>query len=605
MKKRKLKRREVLTAGAALAATGGVLAFDPARGLLAAIVDGIISSAKRRALVPRAEEEARNYLKVHLYGSPSRWIFDHPLRPSDKDGFCADPGIINRLNDFDPSRAHEISGRYEDVKVSGINMPYLWKHTVPGANGLERPLAELIHNMLIIRGCDMSEDGHPANSARLVAPVLGGPSLTALVAERTKASIPAVSIGRSPANRAFRSPLGVGLVEIPPEHFDYAQYLLGAFLPSAGHSNQSGEENLNTAIEEALGRLQDYSRSNNPGAEILGQERLRAEKLVRRGMASAVEGYAATVAKYSSIVDRAFSGAFIPGVNDRTVPSASLPLTVPGQAAVLDAFGRHHVGGKIICGGDYLQAIYSGKILELATRFALAEFVLTQGLSSSVLLAPSNEIGDILSGVTFPKAIGVEDVAARFNPESNTTTFEARAAMAEHRMDFSMDSHGVGLLPNLFSCTFYFRALGGCLLEIVERLKATNLNGRNLFDETVVHLSTEFERIPSKQLHDLDHNFRGQVTSIFSGLVKKPMVLGNILIGSPGAGGTSGIAAPVEGLDSKIVKISNISASMSQLLRVPKIVDRAQPLLEVRGGEIVPTIEPARNVEGEFAYKPA
>ncbi len=90
MKKSGLSRRQLLALGSA-AGAAGVLGIDPVRQMLSTMLQGLIAKARRQDSA--GGPAPRNYVQINLYGSPSRWLFDHPLKPFDGEPFVANSGI--------------------------------------------------------------------------------------------------------------------------------------------------------------------------------------------------------------------------------------------------------------------------------------------------------------------------------------------------------------------------------------------------------------------------------------------------------------------------------------------------------------------------------
>ncbi|MGZ3691332.1 MAG: hypothetical protein ACXVAX_07500, partial [Pseudobdellovibrio sp.] len=147
----------------------------------------------------------------------------------------------------------------------------------------------------------------------------------------------------------------------------------------------------------------------------------------------------------------------------------------------------------------------------------------------------------------------------------------------------------------------FYLGLGSCLLELIDRLKATKIENTTLFNETVIQVASEFDRFPTQLGAGTEHNSSAYVTSFFSGIIQQPTVLGNVFVGRPKGGyhaqGTIGDSAPVPSLINHNININNVSSTLSEMLRVPKIVPRAASLVAVKNEKLEPLIEPARNIE--------
>lgn len=604
---KKYPRRKIL-AGAGLLGLGAV-AFNPVQELLRAISRGRIKESLSKHMNNRLEAyPARNYLAFHLYGAPSRWFFDHILRPTDQHGFVPSAGVCNLFSKIDPANPHLIEGAYADVMMNGINMPHLWQYDVPRPGGQTRPMADLMRNMLMIRGCDMQIEGHPVNSSRLVAPTVGDFSITGMVADMSRALIPAVSMGVTPANRAYKSKNGTCNVEIPSDHHDYINYLLDSF------SGEKTETMASKALaegdmNEALGVLEAYASSNLPGAEVLYHERHRSAELMKKGLDGLQDIFPTLVKKYEDLFTRALNLTPIKGVTDLPVPGAKFPFSLEGELSYREALAPHHFSDKFMVHDDLRTTFLKAQTQNLPQQFALAEFLLTEGLSSSILLASPGE-----RGFTFHQLpvqfLGPEHVSRRYDPKTKRTYFDliAGSKKEDHDAILPHDSHETGWILNTLCCNLFYRGFSAALLELIDRLKEVPVGNGSVFDETIIHYATEFDRSPMERGAGLSHNPNGQVSSFFSGAIDGTHLLGNIYVGTNPknldrriynrtAMGTMGEAAPVEALHGKTVDPNNVSSSLSTLLRLPPLVPRAQSLIEEKGDKYQSAIEPARNIE--------
>ncbi len=592
----RISRRRFI-AGAGLFGASSLL-FNPARSLIQNMVRGIIRDSQSRS----NGGSPRNFVQFNIYGAPARYLFDHPLRPSDSDAFLPCVGIYNRFQKIDPSAPHLIGGYYSDVKVNGINMPHLWQYEVARAGGGSRPMAELMANMLMIRGGNLGNEAHPINCARQVCPVPGDLSINGLVADASRALIPAISVGNSPANRAFKSASGICVVEIPPEDPDYVAFLLEPFLRQGERDSRSPS----SEVENAVGVLRAYSLSNNPGAEILYNERRKVEEELRSGMRNFQDAFAPLVKKYDDLFHRSMDLTPVLGVTDELIPGIKFPFDMPGKVSAIEGVAAHHFFGRIFCESDIRRMFHSARAQSMAQHFAIAEFALLEGLTSTLLLAPPKERGYTLTNLTLPHFYALQDIEAQWDEQSNTTRLSAkREPYGKFETEMASDGHGTGWIANIVGCSMFYRGFSSCLLELIDKLKAApakNSSG-TLFDETVVQYATEFDRYPTDLGAGLSHNSSAYVTSLFSGIIPEPMVLGNVLVGRKTGGiypaGTLGNAAPIPTLPNKVITINNISSTLSEMLGVPRIVPRAAALVKVENNRLSSTIEPGRNIEDE------
>ncbi len=600
---KKFSRRDLLK----VLSTTGVIGVSGVMGarLISEVTNSIlkkfIGEAQSKYLKNTIEEgPARNLLQVNLGGAPSRWFFDHLLKPSDSDGFISHPWIGTVLSPQNSSNPFDLNMEYKTRKMNGFNFPILWQNLVAQKGGGFRPMADLQSHLLMIRGCNMRVDGHPINSARQVCPMEGDLSITGLVADYARTQIPAISIGRSPATRAFKSAKGLGVVDVPFDHPNYIDYLLSGFY-RAGDEVGDKEIIMNAAIS-AQEVIDSYAASNRPGAEILFNEKKRAQELISRKLSSLTEVFGNLTKKYEDLLMRSMVNRSIGGITDVSWQLPSFPITVPGDKTVFESFGHFHVDQHLI--DEDIRNIFKNVHRQaLAKQFAVAEFCLMEGLSSSILLAPKDETWNFFDRQVSFKSIAIENIERLYDETQRQTSFRLKNSDRFGRggnTHISMDTHSVGVLANFHACNQFYLGFSACLLELIDNLKSVPLGGGTLFDDTVIQIASEFEREPQLDPSGTAHSYRAGVTSVLSGIVNGPMTIGNIYVGEEKGEkyGTRGYAAPVDGLSNRVINFQNISSTMSSLLRVPKIVERAQSLVEVKRGEVINLVENGRNIEG-------
>lgn len=600
MSLRKISRRNFLAfAGTA---AGSAFLFNPVRQLLNSIFAGQVQQARSKQLGNHLRvHPTRNFVQFNLYGAPARWAFDHVLRPTENDAFLACEGVYNRFQELHPSMPNKNKGAYAYQEIRGINMPHLWQNEVIRGDGRRRPLADLMNHMLVVRGCNTGADGHNSNCARQVSPIPGGYSITGLVGDASGACIPSVAVGNSPANFAYHAPQGTGVVNIPPEHPDYISFLLEPFSESE-LALVKDKRVLEAELDLALSALNRYTASSNAGSEALYHERKRAQELLRYGVKSLGDAFRPLVEKYEAVFYQSMHLGPIAGVTDKIVPGFPQELSIDTDEEFWDAC--HQWDGRLICSPDLREMFRNARADYLIKHFALAEFVLLEGLSSSVLLAPP--IDQEMGNVTFSQVgpLHYRNYEDYDRSENGIRTLmkankETLKELAEHHLIH--DSHTIGWATNVIACNLFYRGFGACLAELIDQLKRTKLGTGTLFDETVIQVASEYDRYPRLKGQGLNHNSQAHVTSIYSGIIQEPTVLGNVFVGReakfPFPAGTIGNAAPVAELNGKTIGLENISSTLSAMLRVEKLVPTAPSLVEVKENRVAPTIERAKNVD--------
>lgn len=609
MSKRQISRRKLLAAAGLLSADRGMFSGQLAT-LLTSMVAGQISQAYDKTVAAN-NVLSRNFVQLNMYGAPARYLFDHALRPKDSDRFLPCEGLYNYITEINHESPHLCKGAYKDTKVNGFNMPHLWGYDVAKVNGTQRPMSDLMANMLMIRGCKLDGDGHPINSERQVSPLSGETSITGMVADANSAYFPAINLGNSPANKAFKSPKRAGVVDIPLDSEDYVSFLLEIFYKQSKENNYS-KKDADAAVDNAIGFLKQYSLSNQPGSELLYNEKSRVEKLIRSGVKNFADAFSSLNAKYEDLFLRSLQLSSIEGVNDKKIPAVKFPINLAGKIDKPEALATHRISANAYLMSDDMRDVFAKvKSENLAKSFALAEFVLSEGLSGSLVLSPPiHDRGNMLVNLGVNLAIyGEEQISVVYDEQARTTQLTLNPDSKpknETQNGFVTDCHETGWLPNVIACNLFYRGMSACLLEFIDTMKAKQLSGgRTLFDETVFQYATEFERAPAGAGSGSQHNFLACVTSLYSGIIKKPEIIGNIYVGNKAPkdtglpAGTIGCAAPTVGLPNKIININNVSSTLSEMLRVPRIVPRAASLVEVKEDKLTTVIEPARNVDDD------
>jgi hypothetical protein len=199
----------------------------------------------------------------------------------------------------------------------------------------------------------------------------------------------------------------------------------------------------------------------------------------------------------------------------------------------------------------------------LAEGFALTEYVLKEGLVTSVEL----ELGSL--GQITLKENG-----------------------AELKQGIINDMHLTGSISGVLLTTSFYRGIAAAILELADQLKATKINGTDLWSETVFQITSDFGRSARTDGAGSDHGFNQMVTSVYSGIIKEPLVIGNIKQNGINNNytGTQGLAAPIDNYNQAGSPTPLMPAStVANLLRVPKnpFQNLAAPLASESNGQVV------------------
>ncbi len=549
------KLLELLSAGASI----------PALHPFSAVFGGLIASASHEAAA-QSKDGPRNYVMVYLESGPPRWHFDLPLHPYEgADKIIRNAGLNNGFQGGMPAYLTT------PIQAGGetLNMPKLWGASLPRPNGQPAAaMAELASNMMIIRGYDMQSDGHANNRMKQVMPLAGAGSLNGLVADKSPRPLPAVTVAGGLMDDAYSSPQGVGQLKWFPE--DAARNPLMQFLDpfqydaaTKAAATFGKRENLDELIEAALGKMQAAAEKRMPGTTGIFRDRASARKLLKRTFGDLPGIYGALVGKYAGIV-AACKALDVPGVNDLPV-GAGLPgefrrATPNGQATAV-----------VIENAD-LREIFKAEtaIQSIAEGFAVAEFMIGEGLGSAVLLAVNQMV--------------------------NTNMIVAGQPV---NALYVSDDHAGGTAISTLAWAYFYRSVAACIYELRAVFKA-----KNVWDRTVIQVCSEFSRAPRVDGTGSDHGYEGNVMSLYSGAIKAPLVIGNVTANSsaslaavPAYAGTWGGAAPIEhDKTTANLNIGHVSSTVAALLEVERPMKNFAPLVSVDDGGVKSLVEKAKNV---------
>ncbi len=463
------------------------------------------------------------YVNFLLPGGPPRWFFDQPLNPS------------GRTQDFVPGQfgteIHSIGTapnwapihRTYPVKFGSQNV-----HLPPlwrlNSAALGKPFSEILQNTLMIRGVDMVINSHVANQARTVRPVLSNPSITGQVSDRSSAPFPSIGFSDLLTTESFKSAKNFGVIQVNPAN--PVPTIVAPFKTTlvADHT-----VSMNQAFSEIEAAAQALGLPSVGG----GAPQKAALEFIKFNLNSFQTKWSALRAKYQDIVDREFTAAF-PGINSEwqsIVPSNHPYFTI--------------AEGRTLTGLNLKAQFASAKVSQVAEAFAFAEFALGQNLSHSLSLSLGHR-----------------------------SLFHAG-------MSFVHDQHYHGAVLSTIFTSLYFRCVAGCLLELIGQLKA-----ENTFSKTVLQFNSEFSRTPASDGSGSGHGYLGTSSTIVSGMIQQPALVGNIsknASGDYGATGSFGYAMPTTVTGSgykKMIENDDVVATVCAMLKILRASVKGESLLK-------------------------
>lgn len=535
MSKKNFSRRKLL--GWLGVSTAASLLENPYSLVYQNIIDGLLAKASAAGTNPR------RYLYIQFAGAPARWTFDLFLTPYSTQGFQSNGNIGTR---YVAQNGQYTDVEYATVLKNGIQVPWLWQFDVPKSTGGNRPMTDLLKNLVVLQGISTTNPGHPGSQLLHFRPTGSTQSMGALSADLSSTPIPAVNISNS--NFVFKSKAGKSAVSLASGG-NILKNLLNPFIGVTSATYNSQKQILDNSIQRALGSIESLALQGHEGAATIIDNRKGAENLLRTGFGDLDTIWPQLRTKYSDLITRAIDPTQrLAGIND-------LPIGTTGSRD-----GAYSVESGVVVSTPDLRDLISptSSIQIMAEHFAVAEYVLLNNLSSSVSISPRQLI-------------------------LNAANAGVNA--------FNFDEHFAGKMTTLYLNSMYNRAFAACLLELIDQLQAGQI-----FNETVIDVGGEFNRSGRTDGFGSDHGWQGKSVALYSGAIQGPLILGNLRNDTDrNHQGTWGYGGVVSQLGTQL-GLNHMAATIAYLLRTPSPITSAQSLVTTQNGVIVPLIEKTKIV---------
>ena len=511
-----------------MAAMGAVEVHPVMRLLSGSVAEGAVGN------------DLPNYLFIGQAGAPPRWTYDLLLDPYGNGKLATDESIRNR---FKGGKQADGFDDYRLVKRHGIWVPYLWKFEVAKDGGGTKQMSTLLKHLLHIRGIVCPNAGHSFCRQDQQIPIGATTSISALVGELGLDPMPAIFSGMNPSH-VFKSATGKSPV-VAATRGNVVQELLAPFTEAPLFSDEALED-LTQHLEQVRSELDAMALDLVRGTQQFAETRQLTEKLYKRKFGNLSKQWNRLFGKYQGLIERTLKATY-PGINDKPIGAA------PADRAKDET--NYLYESDLIALPDLRQLIDGNtKLDRLAAGFALSEFIFLEG--------------GISRSISFDAA-GFERLQGLSGP------------------DQEFDEHLVGRFPSLYLNSMYNLALSSCLVELVDQLK-----GAKLWDNTVIHLAGEFNRVP--QLVGSGHGSTGASVAIYSGMIEGPHVIGNVTGSDSGPWGQAG-QVDVGGASVYLTN-ANVASTIATMLGVGSPVGRAPSLVKKQGKAIVPVVPKGKSV---------
>lgn len=506
------KRRNLLKG---IAITSGVSLFK--LNIVEQIVNNLISNANAAPL----ELPNFKYINFFTRGGAPRWYFDLPIAPNGNDEFLLNPHVITSM---EMNTKNITNGKYQHVKIGKYYLPKLWSFKVPLSGGGFGTLQSLAESGLFIRGIHQGIDGHSFNIIKQNSPVSGGLTFTGAFADTANNPIPSVFAATTPEHRSAKNKSITSF-----NYLENHKVLSESFKSFKTNNPTSFNHSASDAINLSVKAIQNNHSKNSIYLSGVAENIENAKELLAKDFEAADEQYNLLFNKYYSLAERALK-MILPGITDS-------PIIASDRDPKFDIAS---VEGKLKAPEkkyDIREAFLDLKISdEFAHSFALAEYLIVNKLSSSVFT-------------------GLE-MLENFNPKNFFDINDKLITENNKRAKLNFDSHFSGTYTALIYFTKHFHAYATCLNEFVNILK-----NKKLYNDSIIHTSSDFNRLPDANGYATGHGYEGCATSFFTGRVKNgPIVVGNIEVGKVTKGygsGTWGKAVTENGANNNLANVSS------------------------------------------------
>lgn len=497
-------------------------------------LDNLFRVLLNNSVAHAASDYEYRYVSLLTSGGPPRWFFDQPLNPFNKAAEFIPGNFGTNIKKVGADWKAVHVGKSVKIGSKNFFLPPVWSLKQGGTGPA---FSELLNEVLMIRGLNMEINSHNINRERTVRPVNSEPSISGLVGQYAEKPITSLGHAGASTTTAYKSADGSAGLEVTRNG------------PTAQIRNPFvvkdivKYDDLDYSMQQALDAINNYAKEQqlpSQGNEVVLKN---SYDMFARKLDAFATTYASLLKKYQDIVNKEVAAEFPDVTTD--LNSIKPDGTLPYQYSSNKTFGA----------GDNLKTILSGATApQVAAAFAFAEFALAEDLTSCLTM----ELG------------------------GNFANIKGTA--------IAQDQHFVGAISSVIFTNLYYRSVLGCMTEFRKALI-----GLKIWDKTVVQMASEFSRTPTTTGRGSDHGFESGSTSIFSGMIKTPALIGNIYITPPTTmaatyAGTWGHAAPYlkdsqTGRNRAIIN-DDVVRTVCEMLQIPKIGTKGSSLVKNSLGSV-------------------
>lgn len=489
---------------------------------------GIISNA----YASNSSNALKNYVCLWMEGGAEKTWFDAILTPNgSSDTLGQGAGVYNYITNVSNG---VISWDYRTTnqKVNDkFYLPYLWESKLPTLNGGIVNMKDLANNLVVVRGTHtgLSFDAHRQNKIAVLKPFPNS-SLAGAVADISNTNIPAIL---SDGADSFKSRTNKSFSSISPRDNAYSifskiQLESRGTLYSNSPINKLGHEQMDNIVSAFMTSLASRMPERKKETyEILMDNRRKAIELMKTGFSAMETDYNTAYNEYNSIISATVN---------------------PGSERILNGLDNFDLRGNTVSYklSSSIDGHYSGFNVVDGFRNVIQEN-LVHALAKTEIFLKS----EVSSSMIFNVA-GFKNIQDQYSGSNG--------------YELNFDMHFTGSAIRTIAFSRFFQSLSAGLLHLRQKLSVNDSQGQNIWNNTLIHLQTEFNR--SKFLErGTDHNIYSCSDSFITGRMQDgPLVVGNVYDKYGTGSHCVGDGAPVEALNGAIPSVKHLYSTVANLM---------------------------------------
>ncbi len=450
------------------------------------------------------------YLGLSMPGGPPRWFFDLPLYQNEeqKNSMIPNPMVFtkylkNTTGDSalkTPNPDGVIKAIYELKQHHGVYLPEVWNSSFE-FNEVKNSLSDLAKHCIFMRGMESL----PFHSGYYKAfqPTSNIPSTAAITSiKNNKLAISSIQYAHHSVE--FNHPLNITPIvfnDLPTNFDEVSQCATSIFAPLIIDQKEK-DRLIDARIKRALDHLEKVDTSYSKNSKKLYQLSEKTRELMGRKVGNIIDEIIEAYASYVKVNELSMRTE-LAGIDDAPLfnPATSSEfkqeshqfddnfneIPTSNYFASNEKFSRDF--RDILRSPEGARKKFNACCFDLCFSLSIAEVLFKNKITNSLLLT-AGQLRGILNG--------------------------------QYKYKLRNDGHDIGASISHLFYSKYFQALGHSINHFTQQIGQTN------FNNTLIHLTSEFSRSPRVDASGSDHGNTACTTTLISGMIKRPHVLGEI-----------------------------------------------------------------------------